>query len=112
MSSYPSNLFQINFVGGDDNEKKGTTQLPPDEQFIKKLPAFDNSSQVKTLKGLLKPEQITLMENFTKRQMEESELNLILTTMTNDQIDNLLLVFQADKRYKMKILKYLLKKAG
>lgn len=44
--------------------------------------------------------------------MEEEDLNLILTTMTNDQIDNLLLVFQADKDYKMKILKYLLKKAN
>ena len=52
------------------------------------------------------------MENFVKREMEENDLNLILTTMTNDQIDNLLLVFQADKEHKMKILKYLLKKAN
>ena len=44
--------------------------------------------------------------------MAEEDLNLILTTMTNDQIDNLLLVFQADKDHKMKILKYLLKKAN
>ena len=101
-----------NCLGGDDNDKKGTSSLPPDERFIKKLPGFDNSTQVKTLKNLLNSEQITLMENFTKRSMEETDLNLILTTMTNDQIDNLLLVFQADKRHKMKILKYLLKKAG
>ena len=52
------------------------------------------------------------MENYVNRQMEPKNLNLILTTMTNDQIDNLLLVFQANKKYKMKILTYLLKKAG
>lgn len=52
------------------------------------------------------------MENYVNRQMEPENLNLILTTMTNDQIDNLLLVFQANKKYKMNILMYLLKKAG
>lgn len=44
--------------------------------------------------------------------MDGQGLNLILTTMTNDQIDNLLLVFQAKQDYKNQILKYLLVKAN
>ena len=64
------------------------------------------------MRNILTPQQKTLMENFVNRRMEHDDINLILVTMTNDQIDNLLLIFQANKEYKMKILKYLLTKAG
>lgn len=114
--SYISNSLLIRlFYLIVDDDKKASQSLPADVQFIKKIPCFGKSESISALQELIAkkgPEQKTLMENFVNRQMAEKDLNLILTTMTNDQIDNLLLVFQADKDHKMKILKYLLKKAN
>ena len=115
QSFLQNNLLIRLFYLTVDDDKKATQSLPEDVQFIKKIPCFGKQVAIDALKKLISekgPEQKTLMENFVKRQMAEEDLNLILTTMTNDQIDNLLLVFQADKDHKMKILKYLLKKAN
>ena len=87
--------------------------MPSDLIFLKKhIPCFDKQTASDKLRAQLSSEQKKLMDNFVKKEMEPEDLNLILTTMTNEQIDNLLLVFQASQEYKMKILKYLLKKAG
>ena len=49
------------------------------------------------------------MERFIAKEMEEEDLQYILNTMTDDQLDNMLLEFQS--KHNMKILCYLLVKA-
>ena len=51
-----------------------------------------------------------MLERFENKTMEEADLEYILLTMTDDQLDNLLLSFQTNHRDR--ILKYLLIKAN
>ena len=51
-----------------------------------------------------------MLERFENKTMELEDLEFILMTMTDDQLDNLLLSFQLNHRDR--ILKYLLIKAN
>ena len=62
-------------------------------KFLEKIPHIRSPKTKKMMSDALKQEQKDMLERFENKEMELEDLEFILMTMTDDQLDNLLLSF-------------------
>lgn len=89
-------------------EASGKNESNPLTTFFRLVPYLNAPQPMKEMTKILKREQNAQLERFHEKEMEDDEIKFILTTMTNDQLDNLLLQLQVHNL--TEILQYLLKK--
>ena len=87
-----------------------SSRSTPVNVFLSKIPYIKNYPTTKAIGDALTPKQKEYIERYDSKSMTQEDLQSILLTMTDDQLDNLLLAFQS--KYRDDILRYLLKKAN
>ena len=72
-------------------EKSGDDKISPIRKFLMMIPFMKKAATLSKIEKELEAAQKEFMEKFDNKSMSEEDLQYILTTMSDTQLDNLLL---------------------